>query len=523
MKSAEGTGALEKALDVLDAIGSTPAGLSQSELSARLDVPRATLYRLLSTLVARGMVRRDPLRRVYCLGLRCFEMARQTYAMPDLVAAALSEMRLLRDLTGETVYLATMEGGEAVLLERVEGVHARRSSTALGERKPLHCTSQGKAILSALDEGTRESIVKDLYLKSITPFTITDRRRLNAEIRLTAARGYAIDDEEIVPGVRCVGAPIRDAQGEVKGAISLAGPAYRLTRERLDLLGPELIQTAHRIGMQLGVRSTVDRNHDVVPVEGSWAFHGAHPVWSESRQCLYWADTLAASVRVMKNGRDSQLLKLDSPVTSMALSGCNILVTHQTGQLMISPTGKVSTNFPFFVKDIVASCEAEETEMWVAIRVAESEWQVGCVGKYGYFQRSWSFREPIACLRWNRQQACFYATAPESGAVYILSPGSPVVRRLISVPSGSGSLSGLAIEQSGDIWLALKDGWSVVRISADGTIDKVVGLSVPCPTDLAFGGADGKTLFVTTSRQWVPMDIVLSAPLSGKLLSINTH
>ena len=87
---------------MLDAVGSAPAGLSQVELAARLQLPRTTVYRLLGTLVARGLLRRDPLRRVYGLGMRCFEYARAAYAMPDLVAAAGAELRALRDMTGET-------------------------------------------------------------------------------------------------------------------------------------------------------------------------------------------------------------------------------------------------------------------------------------------------------------------------------------------------------------------------------------------------------------------------------------
>ncbi|KAF1020409.1 MAG: Pectin degradation repressor protein KdgR [Paracidovorax wautersii] len=237
-RSAEGAGTLDKALDVLDAIGEVPAGLSQSDIAERLQLPRTTVYRLLGTLVARGLLRRDPLRKVYCLGFRCFEMARQVYAMPDLAAAAAMEMRLLRDLTGETSYLAALDGLDVLSLERCDGAHSQRSAAVLGQRKPVYCTSQGKAILSALDAATRDAIVRDVTLKPLTPHTITDRRRLQAELRITAARGYAIDDEEIVLGVRCVGAPIVDAQGQVRGAISVAGPAYRLTRARLELLGP---------------------------------------------------------------------------------------------------------------------------------------------------------------------------------------------------------------------------------------------------------------------------------------------
>ena len=225
-KVSEGTASLDKALDVLDAVGNSPAGLSQAELAERLALPRTTLYRLLGTLVARGLLRRDPLRRVYCLGFRCFEYARSAYAMPDLVAAAGAELRALRDMTGETTYLATLDGLEVVSLERVDGAHSLRSQATLGQRKPLHCTSQGKAILAALPPKQRDALIKDITLSPQTPRTLTDRRRLQAELRLTATRGWSIDDEEIALGVRCCGAAIVDAQGQVRGAISVAGPGF---------------------------------------------------------------------------------------------------------------------------------------------------------------------------------------------------------------------------------------------------------------------------------------------------------
>jgi IclR family acetate operon transcriptional repressor len=117
-KAADGTASLEKALDVLDAVGQAPSGLSQAELQARLKLPRTTLYRLLGTLVSRELLRRDPLRRLYCLGPRCFEYARNSYAMPDLVAAAGAELRALRDISGETSYLAALDGLEVVSLDR---------------------------------------------------------------------------------------------------------------------------------------------------------------------------------------------------------------------------------------------------------------------------------------------------------------------------------------------------------------------------------------------------------------------
>jgi DNA-binding IclR family transcriptional regulator len=183
----EGTASLDKALDVLDAVGGAASGLSQVDLGQRLGLPRTTLYRLLGTLVARGLLRRDPQRRVYCLGSRCFEYARAAYAMPDLMAAASSELRALRDMSGETTYLAALDGHEVVSLDRCDGPHALRSHSAVGQRKPLHCTSQGKAILSALPPERRDALVREIALPALTPRTVTDRRRFLAEIEARGA------------------------------------------------------------------------------------------------------------------------------------------------------------------------------------------------------------------------------------------------------------------------------------------------------------------------------------------------
>ena len=204
--SGEGTAALEKAIDVLEAIGDSGRRHRPPRLSDKVGLPKTTVYRILTTLVARGLVWRDPLRRVYCLGARTIELARKAYTMPELVAAARAELTAMRDLTGETTYLATLDGTETVSLERCDGAHNVRSASALGVRKALYCTSQGKAMLAALDEETRNGIVAQLELHPLTRKTITDRRKLKAELKLTAERGYAIDEEEIVMGVRCVGA-----------------------------------------------------------------------------------------------------------------------------------------------------------------------------------------------------------------------------------------------------------------------------------------------------------------------------
>lgn len=517
----EGTGSLEKALDVLDAVGAAPEGLSQADIATRLALPRTTVYRLLATLVARGMLRRDPLRKVYCLGFRCFEMARQAYAMPDLVAAAAGELRALRDLTGETSYLATLDGLEVISLERYDGAHSQRSAAALGVRKPLHCTSQGKAILSAMPPEQRDALVRELPMKPLTPHTITDRRRLQAELKITGARGWSIDDEEIALGVRCVGAPVIDAEGAVRGAISVAGPAWRLTRERVELLGPELAGAARRIGAQLGLAGAVVGDPDVQAVPGPWAFNGAFPLWDAKDSALYWADTLAPGLRVFDGTSDRELAGIESPITGLAQRGEDFIVAHQGGAVRVTRAGKTAPLTAWPAGAVHALCNSPDGRLWAALAAGTGIGAGSAVGPIkpgGQFEAQWLLDEPIECLCWDAAGERLYATAPASGTLLALSPGTSSVRRLVTVPKGSGRVSGLAPDPQGGFWTALRDGWSVVRISPDGSLDRVVGLPVPCPIGVAIGGPEHNILYITTARQRLALDALANAPLSGRLL-----
>ena len=522
-RNTEGTASLDKALDVLDAVGSAARGLSQAEIAERLALPKTTLYRMLATLVARGLLRRDPLRRVYCLGFRCFEYARQAHAMPDLVAAAGVELRALRDLTGETTYLAALDGLEALSLDRCDGAHSQRSSSVLGQRKPLHCTSQGKAMLAALDAPQREQIVRDIPLTAVTPHSITDRRRLQAELKVTAARGYAIDDEEIVLGVRCCAAPIVDAAGQVRGAISVAGPAFRLTMKRVELLGPEVAQAARRIGAQLDAAKPRAADSPVEPIDGSWAFHGAFPLWLPRQSCLLWADTLAPALHRTHGSappRDDCIADFDAPIFALLREPSATLVLQHEAWLRVPDGGTPEAARELPRRRLQAVTVAPDGRLWACVADGE-RWHVGALGDDGSIGAGWRLADPASALAWAADGSQLCAITPDSGDVLSLRPGSATPRRVATVPKGSGRLSGLALDHDGGLWTALSDGWSVVRIAPDGAIDRVVGLPVPCPTDLAFGGPRGDQLFVASARDTLSMDALGAAPLSGRLFVLD--
>ncbi|SDV47312.1 IclR family transcriptional regulator domain-containing protein [Chitinasiproducens palmae] len=516
----DGTGALEKALDVLDAIGNAPDGLSQARLAEAVPLPRTTLYRIVASLVARGMVRRDPVRKVYRLGFRFLELVRNAYLEPDLVASASFELRSLRDLSGETSYLAVLDGDQVLSLERCDGAHVTRSAAALGRSKPVYCTGQGKAILSSLDEKHRESILKGLTMTPLTPQTLTDRRQLQAELRATKARGYAIDDEEIVTGIRCVAAPIIDSNGLVRGALSVAGPAYRLTRQRLDLLGPEVAGAARRVGSQLAVHEPVRAEETIRPVTHDWAFVGKFPRWSGPRQGLFWADTLAPAVHFFDGERDRILTSASSPIIALELHEDGVIVAQAEGWSLVGVDGKAGALHAWHGAAPECLCLGPDGVLWGACHDADA-YRIGPVdAEGGEASDVWRISEPISALAWHHDGTSLYALAPQSGTIFLMSPGSKVVRRFAQMAKGSGHLAGLVLDSRGGVWTTLKDGWSVAQFSASGNLERLMGVPVPSPVDIEFGGKDLSMLYLTSDRHALSRETLNSAPLSGHLLQM---
>jgi DNA-binding IclR family transcriptional regulator len=214
---------LDRALSILDVLSLSEGGLVLREIASRSGLPKSTVHRLLSTLGLRGFVIRDPLTGTYRLGLKGM---RHAGSGPD-TRAVLSDLALS---SGETANLGALTGTDVVYVDRVESPQALRWELGVGSRVPAHCSGMGKAILAFLDRDAVRRLLPS-RLKAYTARTITERDALLAELSLIRRRGYALDEEEFMDGVRCVAVPVWDGRDEVTGALSLAGPAFRLTTD----------------------------------------------------------------------------------------------------------------------------------------------------------------------------------------------------------------------------------------------------------------------------------------------------
>ena len=225
-----------------------------AEVAAALGTSRATAFRVLAALQSRGYVHHARSERVYRLGPALQELA-ATSATSSVVRIAAPAMAALRAATGETVNLAAVRRGRIAYVAILDGVHALRVNSDVGEEVPPHATAIGKAILAALPDDQRDMFLRDEPYVPYTDRTITTRSELDQDLRRAAEQGYAVDDQETGVGSVCVAAPIIGSDGYPFAAISVSAIAARLPRKEFPALGRSVRTWADRISADLTVNA----------------------------------------------------------------------------------------------------------------------------------------------------------------------------------------------------------------------------------------------------------------------------
>jgi IclR family acetate operon transcriptional repressor len=240
-----------RAIRILELVAEHPGELGVTELGRRLGVHKATASRLVSTLAGGGLLERDPATDKYRPGFGLVRLATTTVSDLDLVRRARPVMERLAEETQETVNLAVFDGQEVMNIDQVAGSHAVVNVNWVGKRTPLHCTSNGKILLAHLTASDRDRILAR-PLEVRTPRTIGDPDVLRTQLRQARRQGYAYTVEELELGLNAVAAPVRGPGGGVVAAVSVAGPAYRVTTARIPELAGIVVRTGHEISRRMG-------------------------------------------------------------------------------------------------------------------------------------------------------------------------------------------------------------------------------------------------------------------------------
>jgi IclR family transcriptional regulator, KDG regulon repressor len=222
------------------------------EIAEQTGLVAPTAHRLLRTLVDHGLVVQEVATKSYRPGLKLFELSSFVVQGLELRDEAQPELRQLSRETDETVHLAVLDEGEVVYIDKVETAQTIRMHSAVGKRAPSHCTAVGKVLLSGLPAPELRRVIRQRGLREYTGTTITTVEALERELALISERGYAIDDGEHEPEIRCVACPVQDHTGRIVAATSVAAPATRMSRERVEALAPLVRRYADRVSQRLG-------------------------------------------------------------------------------------------------------------------------------------------------------------------------------------------------------------------------------------------------------------------------------
>jgi len=248
-ESAGGVQSVDRALRILEILArSGESGVT--EIALALDVHKSTAFRLVATLEQHGLVEQVEGRGKYRLGVGLLRLAGATSARLDVVQEARPLCKQLAAATGETVNLATLSGNSALYLDQVAGPSALQPHNWVGQHIPLHATSNGKVLLAWMpDPELRELLGR---LPAYTKLTITTKSKLRKELEGVRDSGYAVAVDELEVGLTAIAAPVRNAHGDVVCSMSLSGPTFRLSAERVTEVVPLLVEAADELSHRLG-------------------------------------------------------------------------------------------------------------------------------------------------------------------------------------------------------------------------------------------------------------------------------
>lgn len=249
----QGAASFSKFMTVLQIIADTPGTLDIAQLTKRAPYPRGTVYRLVSALIAEGLIIQLSEGGTFSLGPRLLQLAAKSWEDSDLRSIARDFLVSLRDATDETVHLAVPSNNQMVYIDKLVGSNTVQMKTSIGAQVELHSTSVGKAWLSGLSDEQIMEILKGLELRRHTAKTFITPTELLDELKRTREQGFSFDDEENEPDIRCLGSPIFNRLREPIGAVSVSMPLYRHDARSHELCARLVRETAQQISSQLSM------------------------------------------------------------------------------------------------------------------------------------------------------------------------------------------------------------------------------------------------------------------------------
>ncbi|MBC7380277.1 MAG: SMP-30/gluconolactonase/LRE family protein [Burkholderiaceae bacterium] len=527
---------------VLNIISGATLPLTFSELLRAGDLPKATLHRILSTLIREGLLRYDASAKTYQLGLRLLELAHELWSNFDLRLAGQDELNRLHGFTGLPVHLSVPDRQHVVIVDSQDGEPEFKGKSSVGLRLPMHTCAAGKVILAYMSPFERTKIVDTVSAQSPLHNKASALEQLRSELDLSRARGYAT--EIAADGLLSIAAPILNIEGKPIGAVSVSAPPRQLDASSIHGLSSEVIRSARTITHSAGGQFMTIAPHaapemsatfDVQCVAETRSMLGEGPIWSPRDNALVWVDIFTPSIHWYEPLADvDKELKLGSMVS--------IAIPKSTGGLLVAtPTGLMTLDITSKKLSMFCHPESERPgnryndgkcdrmgRLWIGtldMATAANRGSLFKVNADGTSEKMDSGFTVANGLGWSPDNQTMYFTDSARKIIYAydfdLRAGAISNRRpFVTFAPDDGMPDGLTVDEEGDVWVAVWDAWRVSRYSADGAETMRIRMPVPRPTSCCFGGADLETLYVTSGSVRLDQAALDAAPQSGNLFAI---
>ncbi len=245
-----GAPSVKKAFAILNAVSAVKDGLGVSELAKQLKIAKSTVHGMTSALEELGAVMRNPVTKKYKLGFMLLEIGRSAYSQVDLKAAARPITEELMEKTRTSVFLGIQNWDHVTILDIVEARQDLNITAPVGSTIPLLAGAVGKVFLASMDENQAFKHIKSKGLPQFTDNSIVDLDRYRRELKRVREKGYAIDDEEYIPGVRAAASPLMEL-GQLRSAIWAVGFKASLDDEKLKNLAIQTHKTARSVSRRI--------------------------------------------------------------------------------------------------------------------------------------------------------------------------------------------------------------------------------------------------------------------------------
>jgi DNA-binding IclR family transcriptional regulator len=252
----EASSAIDRALDLLIALVEASGPMTLAEAASATGLTKPTAHRILRKLVTRGFLRQGA-DSSYRLGPKLYSLGGQALNKVEFIEDVRPGLKWLERITPETIHFAMLIGDQLTYVEKIEGRQPYRMSSVVGMSLTMHCTAIGKAVLAHLPVPERARYLKPDDLVRRTANTLTKPSAIEAELEQIRAQGFSIDDGENEDNIRCVGAPVFDARGDVIGGVSVSAPMFQITVDQALSLAPSVMTAARTISEALGASPAV--------------------------------------------------------------------------------------------------------------------------------------------------------------------------------------------------------------------------------------------------------------------------